>query len=580
MHNLLYLLLRRMRLPLIVVILAYAISMIGLVLIPGVDDQGNPWQMSFFHAFYFVSFMGSTIGFGEIPYPFTDPQRIWTTVAMYLTVISWLYAIGSLFSLLKDPAFQRIVAFTKFTRAVKAIREPFYLVCGLGDAGHLVIRELAAHNIRSVIIDRDESKIQLLRLEDLPLVVPGISADVTNTSTLLTAGLQKPECRGVIALTDSDQVNMTIAITSKLLVPELSMICRAETRDAQDNIASFGTDYIVNPFDSFAKRFAMMFQSPSMYLVYEWMTSIHESPLSDFAEPPRGTWVLCGYGRFGKAVQESLSFKGIRTVIVEADIVKTGAPEGTIEARGTEAITLYEAGIEQAVGLIAGTDDDANNLSIIMTALKLNKDLFIVARQNLSTNNTLFAAAEIDIIMQSGRLIGQRVVDLITTPLLADFLRMARNQNEEWANVLVSRVVGVLTDRPPESWVITVSHQQTPAILELLNRGCPTTLGNLLTDPRDITVALPCVALYIKHANNSEVLLPEDDMQLQSGDQLLFCGQADAETHMLWSARNLHALNYICSSYDLPSGSLWRWLNTRKQRRNRTKPDMARDMQE
>ena len=67
MKNLVYLLLRRMRLPLIVVVLAYAISIIGLVLIPGVDDQGKPWDMTFFHAFYFVSFMGSTIGFGEIP---------------------------------------------------------------------------------------------------------------------------------------------------------------------------------------------------------------------------------------------------------------------------------------------------------------------------------------------------------------------------------------------------------------------------------------------------------------------------------------------------------------------------------
>jgi len=566
MHNLLYLLLRRMRLPLIVVILAYAISMIGLVLIPGVDDQGNTWHMSFFHAFYFVSFMGTTIGFGEIPYPFTDPQRIWTTVAIYLTVISWLYAIGSLFALLKDPAFQRIVAFTKFTREVRAMREPFYLICGMGDAGHLVIRELAAHGIRSIIIDRDDTKIQSLRLEDLPIVVPGISADVTNTSTLLAAGLQKPECKGVIALTGSDQVNMTIAITGKLLVPELPVICRAETGDAQDNIASFGTDYIINPFDSFAKRFAMMFQSPSMYLVYEWMTSIHESPLSDFAAPPRGTWVLCGYGRFGKAVQESLSFKGLQTVIIEADIARTNAPEGTIEGRGTEAITLHEAAIEQAVGLIAGTDDDANNLSIIMTALKLNKDLFIVARQNLSTNSTLFAAADIDIVMQSGRLIGRRVVDMITTPLLADFLRMARNQNEDWANVLVSRVVGVLTDRPPESWVMTISHEETPAILELLNRGCPITLGNLLKDPRQISTTLPSVALYLKHANNSEELLPEDETSLRVGDQLLFCGQPDAETHMRWSARNLHALNYICSGYDLPSGSLWRWLNSRKQR--------------
>lgn len=124
MHNVIYLLLRRMRVPLIVVILAYAISILGLVLIPGIDEQGNPWQMSFFHAFYFVSFMGSTIGFGEIPYPFTDPQRIWTTVAMYMTVISWLYAIGSLFSLVQDHAFRRVVARTNFTREVRRINNP------------------------------------------------------------------------------------------------------------------------------------------------------------------------------------------------------------------------------------------------------------------------------------------------------------------------------------------------------------------------------------------------------------------------------------------------------------------------
>ena len=41
MQNFIHLLLRRMRLPLIVIILTYAISILGLVLIPGVDDQGN-----------------------------------------------------------------------------------------------------------------------------------------------------------------------------------------------------------------------------------------------------------------------------------------------------------------------------------------------------------------------------------------------------------------------------------------------------------------------------------------------------------------------------------------------------------
>ena len=165
MKNVIYLLLRRMRLPLIVVIMAYTISMTGLVLIPGVDDQGNVWHMTLFHAFYFVSYMGTTIGFGELPYTFTDSQRLWTSFAMYLTVISWLYAIGSLFKLLQDQAFLRVLSFTTFTRSVRKLKQPFYLVCGLGDAGQLVVRELATDGIQSVVIDRDESRVQALPLE-------------------------------------------------------------------------------------------------------------------------------------------------------------------------------------------------------------------------------------------------------------------------------------------------------------------------------------------------------------------------------------------------------------------------------
>ena len=568
MHNIIYLLLRRMRAPLIAIILTYAISILGLVLIPGMDDQGNPWQMSFFHAFYFVSFMGSTIGFGEIPYPFTDPQRIWTTVAMYLTVIAWLYAIGSLLSLIQDQAFRRVVAYTSFAHTVKQIREPFYLVCGLGGAGQLVIRELAEHGIRSVILDKDETRIHSLQLEELPMHVPGLTADVTDSNALMTAGLNKQHCAGIIVLTGNDQVNLTVAITSKLLAPDLPVICRAQSHDAQANIASLGTETIINPFDIFAERLAMMFQSPSMYLVYEWMTSLHETPLSEFAAPPRGTWILCGYGRFGKALQKSLSFKGIQTTIIEADVAGTNAPEGVIEGRGTEAITLHEAGIEQAVGLIAGTDDDANNLSIIMTGLHINKDLFTVARQNLSNNDAIFAAADTDMTMHSGRLVGKQVIDILTMPLLRDFLRMAILQNDDWANVLVSRIVGILTDRPPESWELTISTTQSPAVTQLLKKDMTVTVKDLLTDPRDITTPLPCVLLYIKHQNNQELLLPADETPLEIGDQLLICGHPTAETHMRWTARNSHALKHICTGCDRPRGNLWRWLSARRSNRS------------
>lgn len=558
MHNLIYLLLRRMRVPLIVVILAYAISILGLVLAPGIDDQGRPWHMSFFHAFYCVSYMGSTIGFGEIPYPFSDAQRMVVTVAMYVTVISWLYAIGTLFAVIQDPAFRRVLAFTTFTRAVRRLQEPFYLVCGLGDAGQLILRELTEDGIRCVGLDRNEQRIQTLRLEDFPLAVPTLTADVTDSSMLLAAGLRHPQCIGVLALTDIDHVNLNIAISCKLLAPELQVICRSETHDSEANMASFGTDHIINPFDTFAERFAMMFRSPSMFLVYEWVTSLQESPLCEFTAPPRGTWILCGYGRFGKAVQKSLSFKGIRTVIVEADLAGTQAPEETIEGRGTEAFTLYEAGIEEAVGIIAGTDDDANNLSIIMTALDIKPDLFTVARQNLRSNDAIFTAADICLVMQSGMLIGRRIIDLLTNPLLAGFLRQATQQTEEWANVLVSRVVGVVADAPPETWILTIDSLQTPALCEAVDKGLEVRLGHLMTDPREVTEQLPCVPLYLKRANQDEKLVPDEAMALQPGDQLLFCGRRHAETHMRWTTHNYHALYYVCTGLDRPIGTLWR----------------------
>ena len=79
--------LRRMRRPFLLLITVYNVAMLGMILIPGVDDQGNVWHMSIFHAFYFVSFTATTIGFGEIPYPLSDAQRLWAVISIYILVI-------------------------------------------------------------------------------------------------------------------------------------------------------------------------------------------------------------------------------------------------------------------------------------------------------------------------------------------------------------------------------------------------------------------------------------------------------------------------------------------------------------
>jgi Trk K+ transport system NAD-binding subunit len=561
MQKVIYLLLRRMRLPLIVLIATYAISIVGLTLIPGMDDQGNPWRMGFFHAIYFVSFLGSTIGFGEIPYPFTDAQRLWTTVIIYAAVVSWLYAIGSILTLIQDQGFRRVLAQSALARKVRRLQEPFFIICGYGDASSWLVREFNERNMQCVVIDIDQDKILNLEVEDLAYSVPGLHADATEADSLLTAGLKLPNCTGVIGLTGSDSCNLTIAITSKLLASELPVICQSDSADMAANMASFGTDHIVDPFEIFGTRFAMMFHSPSMYLVYEWMTGVHNAPLSDFRNPPHGKWIMCGYGRFGKAVRKHLAVEGVDTQIIEADIQLTASPEGTIEGRGTEAGTLLLAGIKSVDGVIAGTDDDTNNLSILITAKNLNPELFTVIRQNHRSNDAIFQAAQPDLVMQPGTITAQYILNLILAPLLDDFLRLAHDQDDAWANVLVSRVVGVVEDIAPETWAVEISPLNTPAVFDCLIRGEEVRLSHICSDPRDRETALPCVPLLIKRDDES-VLLPEMDEPLGANDQILFCGREEARYHLEHNMYDHQALYYSRTGDDRPSGALWRYLTS------------------
>jgi Trk K+ transport system NAD-binding subunit len=410
-----------------------------------------------------------------------------------------------------------------------------------------------------VVVEKDQEKIQDLAVEDLLDYVPGLSEDATNSDTLIAAGLNRPNCRGVIALTGDDHSNLTIAITSKLLAPDVQVICQSDSKDSAANMDSFGTDHIIDPFEIFASRFAMMFHSPGMYLVYEWMTAVHDAPLSDFKRPPTGTWVLCGFGRFGKAVRESIAIEGVKTRLIEADTEATGAPLDTIEGRGTEANTLLEADIQDAAGVIAGTDNDANNLSVLITARYLNPGLFTVARQNQQKKDPIFRAADIDLIMQPGTIVAQHILGLILAPLLGDFFRLTRNQNEEWANLLVSRIAGVVAEVTPESWELEISPRQAPAVSGCLIRRHKVLLKDICSNPKNRSELLPCVPLLIKR-DGASMLLPDMEECLQSGDQILFCGRQESTYQIRYIVNDHQALDYIQTGVDRPSGTVWRWI--------------------
>ena len=573
MNSLLFLILRRLRVPLLVLIGGYAIAVLGLTLIPGIDAEGHPAPaMSFFHAFYVVSYTATTIGFGEIPNAFSDAQRAWMVFTIYLTVIAWLYGIGNILTLLQDAGLRREIKSGRFRRQVERLRQPFYLICGCGETGGLLIKALDARNQQAVVLDIAPHRITELELGHYHLDTPALDADVRTPEHLIAAGLNHRYCAGVIALTDDDQANLSVAMTVKLLRPALPVLCRADRLEVAANMASFDTDEIINPFEVFGEHLAMTLNAPGQYLLYEWLTSLPGTPLVQPLRAPRGKWVVCGYGRFGKAVVRNLEKEGVELVVVEAAPEQTGCTD-CIKGSGTEASTLLEAGVLNAVGIVAGTDNDMNNLSILMTARQMNPKLFTVARQNRRAHEALFQRFNAHITMQPSHIIAHEFLSLLTTPLHNRFLALARGQGNDWANELISRIIATISESVPEVWDVGMTRRQAGA-WQLLQGNWPITLGELLYEPTQRETRLPCVPLLLKR-NQVYLLLPDESELLQPNDRILFCAPAGVRQRLIMSLRDRNLLTYVLTGRDMPGGTLWRWWEKRQRRRANVPLDAA-----
>jgi len=249
-----------------------------------------------------------------------------------------------------------------------------------------------------------------------------------------------------------------------------------------------------------------------------------------------------------------------------------GLPSGSVIGRATEAPSLQKAGIEGAVAIIAGTNNDANNLSIILTATELNPDIFRVVRQNRDKNSHLFQSANYEMLMQRGSIIANTIFAYIRTPILGDFLRIVSRFNNDKANELLSRIIAVSDETGPLLWELCVNSVESPALNEMIQRK-ELLLGDLLMEGEDNYIDgkidrskwLSAMCLFIKR-DDSNILLPESKRVIRQGDRFLMCGTNKAQERMKVMLINSYELENALTGKELPRSLIWRWL---EQRRNR-----------
>lgn len=556
--SILFLVLRRMRVPLITIILVYAISIFGMTQIPGIDADGNPTApMSLFHALYFISYTATTIGFGEVPSAFSDAQRMWVIVAIHLTVIGWTYAILTLMSLFQDAAFRRALASIRFERRVRRMGEPFFLIAGCGDTGQRLIRILDWINLRFVVVEQDEARIHALELEDFRSDAPVICADARSPQVLIEAGLTHRNCVAVVALTNDDRANLAVAASARLLAPQCPVLSRAHTAAAAENLRSFNVAHVIEPFETFARHLALAMRAPGCYRMHRWLTAPPDTLLDAEHEPPRGAWIVCGYGRFGRQIVRTLAEQGLEIRVVDVtDVGDDRHP--VVRGVGTERAVLERADIASAQGIVAGTDDDVANLAILAMARQLNPSLFTVARHNESVNLPLFERIGAHLVMRPSALIAEEALARLTTPLLDRFLEAMHGQTDAWADEVILRLSERMGERAPKLWTLTLDDARAPAVAEALSDPeQPLTIEDLLRDPRARDEMLAARALMLMR-DDVQTLVPDERTRLMPGDRLLFAGRGEARRAQALGLDNVNVVEYLRTGRDLPGGWIWR----------------------
>ncbi len=140
-------------------------------------------------------------------------------------------------------------------------------------------------------------------------------------------------------------------------------------------------------------------------------------------------YIICGYGRMGRAFCRYLIQRGLKFVVLEksdervpvmnTDHVLYVTGEATVEEN------LLKAGIKRASNLIATLGTDADNVLLVLLAKGLNPGLYVVARASQNASKKPLDTAGADVVVSPYDVGARRIAHAILRPNVIRFLEYA-----------------------------------------------------------------------------------------------------------------------------------------------------------
>ncbi len=234
------------------------ILMLTAVLLAGAAGYIILENWDFIDAVYMSVITLSTVGYKEVA-ELSTAGKAFTIALIGGGVIAVTLAIGMFTKIILEGELGEYLRRRQMEKRIESLDEHI-IVCGLGELGEEVVRNLAEDGEDFVVIENSEEAIG--KAEKFVGDHPSIRGDARETEVLESAGISK--ARALITCLGSDSQNLFVVITARELNPSLTIVTEAIDHNVREKLRRAGADHIIAPTQIGGLRMSRVATKPAV----------------------------------------------------------------------------------------------------------------------------------------------------------------------------------------------------------------------------------------------------------------------------------------------------------------------------
>ncbi len=256
-----------------------AISLITLLLIVGTLGFAAITGKGAIECLYLSVITLMTVGYRE-PEPIDDGGMIFVIVYLLCGAGTFMYLITSVGRWIVSDQVRHALEQRRMQQTINKMSDHL-IVCGCGQMGEIICRQLANQNRGFVVIENNIERIHDLCVPEGWAYLHG---DATGDGVLEKAGLAR--AGGLAAVLASDADNLYLVLSANMDNQPLAIVARAAEESAARKLKQAGARHVINPYKAGAIRMARLMLHSGLENLMEIVDGHHAD--LELAELPVG----------------------------------------------------------------------------------------------------------------------------------------------------------------------------------------------------------------------------------------------------------------------------------------------------